>query len=571
MTQTLRFVQRHRAASGVASKSSPHNAPPSRSAPGIPTFLSSAINRQAVNDVARAGTRLGGQLLPHRERLEAAFGSEHDLSAVRAHLGHGPASACDTLGAAAFAAGDAIAFRSAPDLWLTAHEAAHVVQQRHGKVPASGLDSPGDAYERQAAAVADRVVAGKSAQDLLPRGDASDGSGAPAVQRYSVEQLDAKRAQVGEGRQTALVGDQELYATPGLISGANSKLQSAGKKGSYIELKAAAGSVDVDGTTLTAVQPEFLVKPGSKHSAVAKANAPGGKDTEGTANGPMALWTDCGRSSATVTGSAGWGDRSVVYTDNGVAKLGKGVDDASVSKWLKGEANQLANQVYMGLMPRFMQRPDNASYVIEGVHYDSKSNTVEGAAVGAAAGIRVGALGGSLIGGIGAGPGAVIGGIIGAVRGGIEGSTTMTKVFREPATIADAKVMYLALGNAGMDKFDQEAGINFYANPEVGESYSMATEGDMPDFESYPGEKTWNYHWAGVVMKDGSDNITLENYAVTEKYAASKGVDQFNFIDRAWIFAMYGTTDKTQTFHREHLASRTHGSHATSIAVRTDK
>ena len=53
-------------------------------------------------------------------------------------------------------------------------------------------------------------------------------------------------------------------------------------------------------------------------------------------------------------------------------------------------------------------------------------------------------------------------------------------------------------------------------------------------------------------------------------YAASKGVSSWNFIDRAWNFSMYGTTDSSQTFHAEHLASKTHGTHATSIAVRTD-
>jgi hypothetical protein len=93
----------------------------------------------------------------------------------------------------------------------------------------------------------------------------------------------------------------------------------------------------------------------------------------------------------------------------------------------------------------------------------------------------------------------------------------------------------------------------------------------MPGFATYPGEDTWNYHWAGVIMKDGSDNITLEAYAVTKAYAASKGVSQYDFIDRDWNFAMYGTRDKAQTFHREHLESRTHGTHATSITVRTDK
>jgi hypothetical protein len=165
----------------------------------------------------------------------------------------------------------------------------------------------------------------------------------------------------------------------------------------------------------------------------------------------------------------------------------------------------------------------------------------------------------------------VVGGIAGGIAGAELGSKTLTKVYRTPANIAEAKAMYLALGNAGMDKFDREAGINFYANPEIGESYSMATEGDMPGFKTYAGESTWNYHWAGVVMKDGADNVTLENYAVTKEYADSKGVRQYDFIDRAWNFAMYGTVDKSQTFHHEHLESKTHGTHATSIAVRTDK
>ncbi|HBL30209.1 MAG TPA: hypothetical protein DD490_25535 [Acidobacteria bacterium] len=225
----------------------------------------------------------------------------------------------------------------------------------------------------------------------------------------------------------------------------------------------------------------------------------------------------------------------------------------------------MANQVYMDLMPGFIQRKDNEAFLVEGVHYDLEGHigtgAVAGAVVGAAIGAKVGAL-----------PGAVIGGVIGGVVGGVAGSQVKSKVIRKPATIAEAKIMYLALGDAGMDKFDKEAGINAYANPDVGESYSMATEGDMPGFHVEPGTDAWTFHWAGVVMKDGSDNITLENYAVTGTYAASKGVaSSSDFINREWNFGMYGTTRKEQTFHDQHLKSGTHGSHATSIAVRTDK
>lgn len=571
MGQTSTLLQRHRAAPDKAPHASSRKAARGPAPPGVPRYLAQAPSRQAVNDAARYGVQGVAQPLPHRDRIERAFGPGHDLSSLQAHVGDRAAAACDSLGAAAFAYGPSVAFRAAPDAWLAAHEAAHVIQQQHGEGPSGALDSPGDRHEHQAAAVADRVLAGHSARDLLPRGEARDASASLAVQRYSFETTSAGDAQVGEGKQTALLGSQQLYAAPGLISGANAKLQASGKKGSYIALKAGGGSLAVDGHSLTSVQPEFLSKAGSAHSDVEKANAPGGTDTKGTANGPMALWTDCGRSSAAVTGSSGSGsDRSVVYYENGVAKLGKGIDDSTVSDWLKGEPNRMANQVYMDLLPSFISRSDNAPYVIEGVHYDMRSNTVTGALAGAAAGAGLGALVGSFIGGVGAVPGAIIGGIAGAIAGGYVGSKTLSKVFRKPATIAEAKAMYLALGNVGMDKFDREARINFYANPEVGESYSMATEGDMPGFKSYPGQDTWNYHWAGVIMKDGSDNITLENYAVTRKYAESLGVRQGDFIDRGWNFAMYGTTDKSQTFHHEHLESKTHGTHATSIAVRTD-
>jgi hypothetical protein len=60
----------------------------------------------------------------------------------------------------------------------------------------------------------------------------------------------------------------------------------------------------------------------------------------------------------------------------------------------------------------------------------------------------------------------------------------------------------------------------------------MATEADMPGFRE-TSSKTWNFHWAGVVLGDGADNVMLENFAVTGAYARSKGVAQGAFVDRA--------------------------------------
>jgi hypothetical protein len=92
-----------------------------------------------------------------------------------------------------------------------------------------------------------------------------------------------------------------------------------------------------------------------------------------------------------------------------------------------------------------------------------------------------------------------------------------------------------------------------------------------------PGNHHEHFHWAGVVLKDEADNVTLENFAVTAETAKDAGTTQGKYIDREWNFDMYGTVnakgevDEDQTFHKEHLDSGTHGTRATSMTVRTDK
>jgi len=63
-----------------------------------------------------------------------------------------------------------------------AHEAAHVVQQRGGVQLEGGIGQPGDSYEQHADAVADAVVAGRSAAPLLDQASHTAASGS-AVQR----------------------------------------------------------------------------------------------------------------------------------------------------------------------------------------------------------------------------------------------------------------------------------------------------------------------------------------------------------------------------------------------------
>jgi hypothetical protein len=77
-------------------------------------------------------------------------------------------------------------FDKSPDLHTAAHEAAHVVQQAQGVNLYGGVGEAGDSYERHADAVADRVVAGQSAADLL--GSSGGASGHLVIQKKPVEE-----------------------------------------------------------------------------------------------------------------------------------------------------------------------------------------------------------------------------------------------------------------------------------------------------------------------------------------------------------------------------------------------
>ncbi len=121
---------------------------------------------EATAALARQGVAGSGGALPHLDRIQQAFGA-HDVSGVQAHTGAQAAQAADAMGAQAYATGDTIAFAGAPDLFTAAHEAAHVVQQRAGVSVPGGVGAEGDRYEQHADAVAQRVVSGQSAQDLL--------------------------------------------------------------------------------------------------------------------------------------------------------------------------------------------------------------------------------------------------------------------------------------------------------------------------------------------------------------------------------------------------------------------
>jgi hypothetical protein len=143
-----------------------------------------SVQKKDIHEIAAQGTRGSGSALPHGDAIQAAFG-RHDVSGVQAHTGGAAAEANKSMGAEAYASGNNIAFKGAPDLHTAAHEAAHIVQQRGGVSLDGGVGKAGDSYEKHADSVADSVVSGQNAEGLLDQmaGGASGGS----VQAKSVQ------------------------------------------------------------------------------------------------------------------------------------------------------------------------------------------------------------------------------------------------------------------------------------------------------------------------------------------------------------------------------------------------
>ncbi len=142
--------------------------------PEAPGAMNSPVQRKGgeltkdVHVAAAYGTQGSGGSLPHLNTIQAAFGHHH-VGAVQAHVGGRAQEASEAMGAEAYATGANVAFSRAPSLHTAAHEAAHVIQQAGGVQLAGGVGQVGDGYEKHADAVADRVVAGQSAESLLDR------------------------------------------------------------------------------------------------------------------------------------------------------------------------------------------------------------------------------------------------------------------------------------------------------------------------------------------------------------------------------------------------------------------
>ena len=131
-----------------------------------------------IHDTAREGTQGAGENYPFQEQIQQAFGA-YDISGLRAHTGVAARTANAVLGSSAYHKGGEVAFGSAPTLETAAHESAHYVQNVGASQLRDGIGVSNDRYERQAHAVAEKVVRGESAERLLDQAPGGAENGAP--------------------------------------------------------------------------------------------------------------------------------------------------------------------------------------------------------------------------------------------------------------------------------------------------------------------------------------------------------------------------------------------------------
>ena len=450
--------------------------------------------------IARQAFRDPSSPLPHRAAIEASYGV--DMGAVQAYKGPEASAACEAMGARAFALGHRVAFADAnPSLHLAAHEAAHVVQQSKGVQLSDKVGRPGDAYEIEADQAAARAQAGQSAADILPQNTRIESMGDAAVQCYTDQNIDGNPFRVADDGNIAvdaetIYGSKIAYADPSLIASASKELE-AGT--SVMSLEPGSHSISVEDEKGTKRSlPDIVVTNKQNNSS----------DMD------MLLYADCGRSAHTVTGAdGGRGDGS-----GNLAADYKGADgsEKSAARWESGNLSK--SKIVAEHIPKIQGVIDGLLAQRQGIIAGWR-NAKDKAAKD-------------------------------AIR------RQIARVEHMMWSVCEAELNKLS--SEERDALEKKMGVNRYADPEIGDAFHISTGGAThPELEK--GGKTWNFHWAGVVMKAGSDSLTLENYAVGDYEAQNT----------EWVYQLYGVGKKAgQSFHEQHKdVHKQHGASPTTMSM----
>jgi Domain of unknown function (DUF4157) len=564
-----------------------------------------APNTHRLADHGMSGT---GGALPHFEAIQRSFGPEHDLSGVRAHIGGAATEASAGMGAMAYARGNEVAFGEAPSLHTAAHEAAHVVQQRAGVHLKGGVGEVGDSYERNADEIADRVVRGRPAGDLLPNPGGAGGVGGNApVQHFKdyskAGEEDSKKNQhwanaqalrvADDGgaavAQTSVAGSQEMYVLASRLPSINTEL---GAVKAPLSLVKSAGSVsgatpadlEQPAQTLERVKPVERADPSIDKTIPDDCGNAARTVTGATAEGkPLkAEYVDKDGKDATTTQSDPemmkyeimvnhFGDKipkvATVLAEVQVAistagdlskKLEPFVDDFTKLREALEKATKAATEIRNEFDATKVAHDAKVKGVPPGaVDHDAQLRALEATFAAAKKKLQ---------------------GRLAIAKKDYEAADlrwkaflgqdvsgkTLQKVLEEYVAadkirtdlISSIMAPYEGMSASAQESFDEKVGINRHANPGVGEAYTISSGGPPKSARS-----TWNFHWGGVIFKSstGSDNITMENYA-------GNRTDE-------WYFQMYGVPSAAnprtgQTFHEQHRdVHAQHGTTPTTLST----
>jgi hypothetical protein len=548
---------------------------------------------------------------PVQRKMEDAF--DFDFSSVRVHQG-GEAQA---MGAHAFTQGTDVHFApgqydpaSARGQELIGHELAHVVQQSEGRVQATtqmkgvGLNDD-SSLEREADDWGARAARGESVDRGGSAASASSASGAP-VQRFkdfaaSGEEDSSKQTHWANSTplrvaddgtaavaQDSIAGSQELYVLPNRLSGANAALKAANAPLTLVKASGSVsggipGSLDLGADTLERVKPVEVSNP---------------KKTK-------EIPDDCGNAARTVTGTiADKKQLHAEYTGKDGTKHVTAATDPEMMKYeimvdhfgdkiagaktvLKDvEAALAKTSAEYGKAEPYFEDLNKLNASVEKAKTATEAIVADYNALKAAHQKKVDA--------VEAGGASDKADQIKALeadfnkkKAALQAKLDVAKKAYDDAnkkyqafldkkvgakTVRDLLIAYFdaaKVSNALIDTimgpynnmsatdqeaFDEKVGINRFANPDVGEAYTISSGGaaksDRP---------TWNFHWGGVIMKAAGDNITMENYAGNQT--------------NEWYFQMYGVPTKSnkhlgQTFQEQHRDIHAqHGTTPTTLST----
>lgn len=286
-----------------------------------------------------------GQPLPVTERafLEPRLGT--DLSQVRVHADAEAARLAARLSAKAFTVGSDVYFANGeyrPDTgsgrFLLAHELTHVAQQRRGVRLDEGMGRTGDAYERQADAVADRVTRGLATAEPSVAGIASGTPATPVVQRFAAIAGQPYDRLSDDGKMAVKDHQRDAWAEGANITKSNQVLDGLKSKVKIEELSGNDISVAPPGETTKTTIKKFRM-----------INRVGGGEAE--------LVDDCGGANQQILGSESHGYESFV----GVNKRGTTDEYTAPSKYeaddnaaggLVSTTERMSGEIYIHIFQR---------------------------------------------------------------------------------------------------------------------------------------------------------------------------------------------------------------------------